>query len=110
MARATTGAGPRPVPPFLFYFRVVMRVFLLFATMFILLWWPVDAYTPDGFVRWVGRISQMPDYLWYIILTVFSAWGVSEVVAVRQYPYSSPRNYDPDSPPDDGYDSGGYRK
>lgn len=63
--------------------RYTARMAILIVVLFIFMWWPVDRYDPTGFDAWSTRMSNLPQEVWYVLLSVILSWGTTEVMAAR---------------------------
>lgn len=63
--------------------RYVARLAILLMALFIFMWWPVDSFDPKGFDAWSTRMENLPEEVWYVLLSVILSWGTTEVMAAR---------------------------
>ncbi len=88
---------PVKLPRGVYWGRFSARVALLLMGLFILIWWPVDEFTPEGFDAWSIRMGALPDEIWVIIGITLGGWSAVETVAARHKPSLPP----PPPPPEE---------
>lgn len=90
----TTNNQGQPIvqPRGVIWARYIARLAILFMALFIFMWWPVDAFTPEGFDTWSERMENLPQEVWYVLLGVIMSWGTTEVMAARAMKAAAPTN------------------
>lgn len=77
-------------PKGIIWARYLARLAILAMALFIFMWWPVEAFTPEGFDAWSERMENLPQEVWYVLLGVILSWGTTEVMAARAMSAISP--------------------